>query len=49
VPYLHKDFSVTMVNQDVVTTPGELKAISSKQFNAPDRAQGLKVEPRPIF
>jgi len=35
VPYLHKDFSVTMVNQDVVTTPGELKAYIDKQFNAP--------------
>jgi len=36
LPYLHKDFSVTMVNQDVVTTAKDLKGYIDKQFNAPD-------------
>jgi Domain of unknown function (DUF4440) len=46
VPYLHKDFSVTMVNQDVVTTPGELKAYIDKQFNAPGSLlKDVRVEP----
>ena len=46
VPYLHKDFSVTMVNQDVVTTPGELKGYIDKQFNAPGSLlKDVKIEP----
>ena len=45
-PYLHKDFSVTMVNQDVVTTPGELKGYIDKQFNAPGSPlKDVKIEP----
>ncbi|MFN0162652.1 MAG: nuclear transport factor 2 family protein [Burkholderiales bacterium] len=36
IPYLHRDFSVTMVNQDVVTTPKELGAYLDKQFSGPD-------------
>jgi ketosteroid isomerase-like protein len=45
-PYLHKDFSVTMVNQDVVTTPGELKSYIDKQFNAPGSLlKDVKIEP----
>jgi ketosteroid isomerase-like protein len=35
LPHLHKDFSVTMVNQDVVTTAKDLKGYIDKQFNAP--------------
>ena len=34
-PYLHKNFAVTMVNQDVVTKPSELTAYLDKQFSAP--------------
>jgi ketosteroid isomerase-like protein len=46
VPYLHKDFSVTMVNQDVVTTPGELKGYIDKQFNAPGSLlKDVKIQP----
>jgi len=46
MPYLHKDFSVTMVNQDVVTTPGELKGYIDKQFNAPGSPlKDVKIEP----
>jgi len=32
LPHLHKSFSVTMINQDVVTNPGELKGYLDKQF-----------------
>jgi len=45
-PYLHKNFSVTMVNQDLVTKPGEITAYLDKQFNAPGaRLQDVKIQP----
>jgi len=45
-PYLHKDFSVTMVNQDVVTTPAELQGYIDKQFNAPGSLlKDVKIQP----
>ena len=46
LPHLHKDFSVTMVNQDVVTTSKDLKGYIDKQFNAPDSPlQDVKIAP----
>ena len=48
VPYLHKDFSVTMVNQDLVTTPGEIKGYLDKQFSAPGSIlKEVKINPEP--
>jgi Domain of unknown function (DUF4440) len=45
-PYLHKNFSVTMVNQDLVTKPGEITAYLDKQFNAPGAPlQDVKIQP----
>lgn len=32
LPHLHPNFTVTMVNQDVVTQPAELKSYLDKQF-----------------
>src|SRR6266481_4250883 len=47
-PYLHKDFSVTMINQDVVTTPRELKAYLDKQFDGPGSfLKDVKILPEP--
>jgi ketosteroid isomerase-like protein len=46
VPYLHKDFSVTMVNQDVVTDPKALKGYLDSQFTAPgSRLKDAKIQP----
>ena len=46
LPHLHKDFSVTMVNQDVVTTAQDLKGYIDKQFNAPGSPlKDVKIEP----
>ena len=46
LPHLHKDFSVTMVNQDVVTTSKDLKGYIDKQFNAPGSPlKDVKIEP----
>lgn len=46
LPHLHKDFSVTMVNQDVVTTAKDLKGYIDKQFNAPGSPlKDVKIEP----
>jgi len=46
MPYLHKDFNVTMVNQDLVTTPKELKGYLDKQFNGPGAIlKDVKIEP----
>jgi ketosteroid isomerase-like protein len=48
VPYLHKDFTVTMVNQDLVTTPKELKGYIDKQFNAPGSVlKDVRIQPEP--
>jgi len=45
-PYLHKNFSVTMVNQDVVTKPSELTAYLDKQFTAPGSPlKDAKIQP----
>lgn len=47
LPHLHKDFSVTMVNQDVVTTAADLKGYIDKQFNAPGSPlKDVKIEPQ---
>ena len=35
IPYLHKNFTVTMVNQDLITTPDMLKGYLDRQFNGP--------------
>ena len=46
LPYLHRNFSVTMVNQDVVNNPGELKAYLDKQLDAPGSLiKDVKIEP----
>ena len=48
IPHLHKNFSVTMVNQDVVTTPKELKGYIDKQFVGPNAPlKDLKIQPEP--
>jgi hypothetical protein len=48
LPYLHKDFTVTMVNQDLVTNPKELKGYLDKQFNAPGSLiKDVRIEPEP--
>lgn len=45
-PYLHKNFAVTMINQDVVTKPGEMSAYLAKQFTSPAaRLQDVKIQP----
>jgi Domain of unknown function (DUF4440) len=45
-PYLHKDFSVTMVNQDVVTTPKELNGYLDKQFAGPGSLlKDVRIQP----
>jgi hypothetical protein len=45
-PYLHKNFAVTMINQDVVTKPGELTAYLDKQFTAPGSPlKDVKIQP----
>jgi hypothetical protein len=45
-PYLHKNFAVTMVNQDVVTKPGELTSYLEKQFKAPESLlKDVKIQP----
>lgn len=47
-PYLHKDFSVTMINQDVVTTPKELNDYLDKQFTAPGSVlKDVRIQPEP--
>ena len=46
IPLLHRNFSVTMVNQDVVTTPQELKGYLDKQFNGPNAPlKDVKTQP----
>jgi hypothetical protein len=48
VPHLHKDFTVTMVNQDLVTTPAELKGYIDKQFSGPGALlKDVRIEPEP--
>ena len=48
IPHLHKNFSVTMVNQDVITTPQELKGYIDKQFNGPNAPlKDVKIQPEP--
>jgi len=48
LPHLHKDFSVTMVNQDVVTDPGGLKSYLDKQFSGPAALlTDVKIKPEP--
>jgi len=45
-PYLHKNFAVTMVNQDVVTKPGEITAYLDKQFEGPGALlRDVKIRP----
>jgi hypothetical protein len=45
-PYLHKDFTVTMVNQDLVTSPKELKGYLDKQFNGPGAIlKDVRIQP----
>lgn len=46
LPHLHPNFSVTMVNQDVVTNPAELKGYLDKQFNGPNALlKDVKIKP----
>jgi len=46
LPHLHPNFSVTMVNQDVVTNPAELKSYLDKQFNGPNALlKDVKIKP----
>jgi hypothetical protein len=48
VPYLHKDFSVTMVNQDLVTTPKGMKDYLDKQFTGPGAIlKDARIQPEP--
>lgn len=46
LPHLHPNFSVTMINQDVVTSPAELKSYLDKQFNGPNALlTDVKIKP----
>ena len=46
LPHLHQNFSVTMINQDVVTTANDLKGYMDKQFNAPGSPlKDVKIAP----
>jgi len=48
LPQLHPNFTVTMVNQDVVTNPAELKGYLDKQFNGPNALlSDVKIKPAP--
>lgn len=48
LPYLHKDFSVTMVNQDVVTNTAELKGYLERMLKSPDSPlKDVKIAPKP--
>ena len=48
LPHLHPNFTVTMVNQDVVTNPGELKGYLDKQFSGPNALlRDVKIKPEP--
>lgn len=47
-PYLHKDFTVTMVNQDLVTSSKELKGYLDKQFTGPGAIlKDVRIQPEP--
>jgi len=46
LPHLHPMFAVTMVNQDVVTSPNELKGYLAQQFDGPDALlTDVKIKP----
>lgn len=46
LPHLHPNFTVTMVNQDVVTNPSELKGYLEKQFSGPNPLiKDVKIKP----
>jgi len=46
LPHLHPMFTVTMVNQDVVTSPNELKGYLARQFDGPDALlTDVKIKP----
>ena len=46
LPHLHPNFTVTMVNQDVVTQPAELKSYLDKQFSGPNPLiKDVKIKP----
>lgn len=48
LPYLHKDFSVTMVNQDVVTNPGELRGYLERMLKSPGSPlKDVRIDPKP--
>lgn len=45
-PHLHKNFTVTMINQDLVTNPSELKGYLDKQFTGPGAIlKDVKIKP----
>jgi hypothetical protein len=46
LPNLHKNFTVTMINQDLVTNPNELKGYLDKQFTGPGALlKDVKIKP----
>lgn len=46
LPHLHPNFSLTMVNQDVVTHPTQLRGYLAKQFDGPDAPlKDVKIKP----
>lgn len=46
LPHLHPNFTVTMVNQDVVTNPAELKTYLARQFDGPNALlKDVKIKP----
>ena len=46
LPHLHPKFTVTMINQDVVTNPKELQSYLDKQFDGPNaRLSDVKIKP----
>lgn len=48
VPYLHKDFTVTMVTQDLITTPQEMRTYLDNKFAGPAALlKDVRIQPEP--
>lgn len=46
LPHLHKNFTVTMINQSLVTNPAELKGFLDRQFDGPGALlTDVKIKP----
>jgi ketosteroid isomerase-like protein len=48
VPYLHKDFTVTMVTQDLITTPQDMRTYLDNKFTGPTALlKDVQIQPEP--